>query len=71
MRNTYKSSCNSFLVFRSKPPYGNLTSIAYLLGSETSKIASKIKNISRDIKLRSNKRIIVPICSVKTFTNQR
>ncbi|CAK8542471.1 unnamed protein product [Lathyrus sativus] len=58
-----RSSCNSFLVFRSKPPYDNPISIAYLLGSEASTIAS-INNISKDTKLPSNKTIIVPIlCS--------
>jgi hypothetical protein len=63
MRITYKSSCNSFLVFRSKPPYDNLASIAHVVGSETS-IISSINNIWRDTKLCSNKTIIVPIgCS--------
>ncbi|CAK8542470.1 unnamed protein product [Lathyrus sativus] len=57
------SSCNSFLVFRSKPPYDNPITIAYLLGSEASTIAS-INNISTDTKLPSNKTIIVPtLCS--------
>ncbi|KAI5428498.1 wall-associated receptor kinase-like 2 [Lathyrus oleraceus] len=57
------SSCNSFLVFRSKPPYDNPITMAYLLGSEASTIAS-INNISRDTKLPSNKTIIVPtLCS--------
>ncbi|CAI8613222.1 unnamed protein product [Vicia faba] len=57
------SSCDSFLVFRSKPPYDNPINIANLLSSEASTIAS-INNISRDTKLLSNKTIIVPIlCS--------
>ncbi|WJX77208.1 hypothetical protein P8452_60536 [Trifolium repens] len=61
--NSPQNSCNSFLVFRSKPPYDNPISIAYLFGSEASNIAS-INNISRDTKVPSNKTIIVPIlCS--------
>ncbi|WJX77459.1 hypothetical protein P8452_60767 [Trifolium repens] len=47
----------------SKPSYDNPISIAYLLGSEASNIAS-INNISTDTKVPSNKTIIVPIlCS--------
>ncbi|XP_027351379.1 wall-associated receptor kinase-like 1 [Abrus precatorius] len=61
--NGLQKSCTSFLVFRSKPPYDNPVSIAYLLGSEASTIAS-INNISRDNKIPSNKSIIVPVfCS--------
>lgn len=61
--NSPQNSCNSFLTFRSKPSYDNPTSIAYLLGSEASTIAS-INNISRNEKLPTNKTIIVPIlCS--------
>ncbi|XP_061360170.1 wall-associated receptor kinase-like 2 [Gastrolobium bilobum] len=58
-----QDSCTSFLVFMSKPPYDNTVSIAYLLGSEASTIAS-INNISRNDKIPSNKSVIVPVsCS--------
>ncbi|KAK7340332.1 hypothetical protein VNO77_21034 [Canavalia gladiata] len=61
--NGLQKSCTSFLVFRSNPPYDNPVSIAYLLGSEASIIAST-NNISRDDKIPSNKSIIVPVfCS--------
>jgi len=61
--NGLRKSCTSFLVFRSKSPYDNPVSIAYLLGSESSTIAS-INNISRDAKIPSNKSVIVPVfCS--------
>ncbi|KAK7394695.1 hypothetical protein VNO78_15230 [Psophocarpus tetragonolobus] len=61
--NVLQKSCTSFLVFRSKSPYDNPVSIAYLLGSEASTIAST-NNISRDDKIPSNKSIIVPVfCS--------
>ncbi|WVZ05971.1 hypothetical protein V8G54_019317 [Vigna mungo] len=61
--NGLKKSCTSFLVFRSKSPYDNPVSIAYLFGSEASTIAS-INNISKDDKIPSNKSIIVPVfCS--------
>ncbi|XP_057435731.1 wall-associated receptor kinase-like 2 [Lotus japonicus] len=61
--NGLKKSCTSFLVFTSKPPYDNPLSIAYLLGSEASTIAS-INNISMNGKIPTNKSVIVPVfCS--------
>ncbi|KAK7394696.1 hypothetical protein VNO78_15231 [Psophocarpus tetragonolobus] len=61
--NGLHKSCTSFLLFRSIHPYDNPVSIAYLLGSEASNIAS-INNISRNEKVASNKSIIVPVfCS--------
>ncbi|KAK7295155.1 hypothetical protein RJT34_18060 [Clitoria ternatea] len=61
--NGLQKSCTSFLLFRSQPPYDNPVSIAYLLGSDASAIAS-INKISRDAKVPSNHSIIVPVfCS--------
>ncbi|CAJ1821837.1 unnamed protein product [Sphenostylis stenocarpa] len=61
--NGLQKSCTSFILFRSKFPYDNPVSIAFLLGSETSDIAS-INNISTTDKIPSNKWIIVPVfCS--------
>ncbi|XP_020234767.1 wall-associated receptor kinase-like 2 [Cajanus cajan] len=61
--NGHQKSCTSFLIFRSNSPYDNAESIAYLLGSEASNIAS-INNISSNEKIASNKSIIVPVfCS--------
>ena len=57
-------SCNSFLTFTSKPPYDTPLTIADLLGSEASTIAS-INNISNNDKtIPANETVFVPIsCS--------
>ena len=61
--NGHQKSCISFLVFISKSHYDNPVSIAYLLGSEASTIAS-INKISDNEKIPTNKPIIVPVsCS--------
>ena len=61
--NGAQKSCTSFIVFWSTPSYDNPASIAYLLGSEESTIAS-INKISNNDKIPSNKQIIVPVsCS--------
>ncbi|QHO08804.1 hypothetical protein HN51_067393 [Arachis hypogaea] len=61
--NGLKKSCTSFIVFRSKHPYDNPASIAYLLDSEASIIAS-INKLSNNARIPSNRPIIVPVfCS--------
>ncbi|KAH9734416.1 Wall-associated receptor kinase-like 1 [Citrus sinensis] len=56
--------CQSFITFRSQPPYDTPVSIAYLLGSEASSITSINKISSTDEKLPTDKLVIVPIsCS--------
>ncbi|XAR53544.1 Non-specific serine/threonine protein kinase [Bertholletia excelsa] len=58
-----QQSCKSFLTFRALPPYDSAVSIAYLLGSEASDIAS-INNISAVDTLPTDKLVIVPVsCS--------
>lgn len=58
-----QKSCKSFATFRSHPPYDSPVSIAYLLGSEASRIA-KINNISDIDKIPPDKQVIVPLsCS--------
>ncbi|KAJ4721479.1 putative Kinase [Melia azedarach] len=58
-----QKSCQSFTTFRSDPPYDSAVSIAYLLASEASSIAS-INNISSNEKIPSGKLVIVPVsCS--------
>lgn len=58
-----QKSCRSFVTFRSKSPYETTLSIAYLLGSEATTIAS-INNVSNIEKITPNKLIIVPVsCS--------
>ncbi|KAL5538561.1 hypothetical protein UlMin_044993 [Ulmus minor] len=63
-------SCKSYVTFRSQTPYENATSIAYLLGSEASEIAS-VNNISSPgEQIPTNKSIIVLIsctCSGNIF----
>ncbi|EXC29894.1 Wall-associated receptor kinase-like 9 [Morus notabilis] len=62
-------SCESFVTFRSRAPYNNATSIARLLGSEASEIAS-LNNILPDDMITANKLIIVPLscaCPVNFF----
>ncbi|KAB1206395.1 Protein LYK5 [Morella rubra] len=55
--------CESFVTFKSQPPYDTAISIAHLLGSEASSIAS-FNNIYDTDKIPSNKLIIVPVsCS--------
>ncbi|KAL5538559.1 hypothetical protein UlMin_044991 [Ulmus minor] len=64
------NSCKSYVTFRSQTPYENATSIAYLLGSEASEIASLNNISSPGEKIPTNKSIIVPIsctCSGNIF----
>ncbi|POO03012.1 LysM receptor kinase [Trema orientale] len=64
------SSCNSFVTFRSRTLYDTAIDIAYLLGSEASKIASLNNISSLADKIPANKLIIVPItcqCSGNIF----
>ncbi|XP_050208404.1 putative wall-associated receptor kinase-like 16 [Mercurialis annua] len=57
--------CQSYLTFISRPPYNTPTSVAYLLGSEASLIAT-INNITIKDTIPSDKVIIVPIsCSCR------
>ncbi|POO03013.1 LysM receptor kinase [Trema orientale] len=63
------NSCKSFVTFRSRTPYDNASSIASLLGSEASEIAS-LNNISPDVKVPNEKLIIVPMscaCPISFF----
>ncbi|KAJ0079091.1 hypothetical protein Patl1_24363 [Pistacia atlantica] len=61
--NISETSCQSFVTFRSRPPYGSPISIARLLTSDASGIAF-INNISPTSHIPSGKLIIVPLsCS--------
>ncbi|KAJ0013339.1 hypothetical protein Pint_21133 [Pistacia integerrima] len=61
--NISESSCQSFVTFRSRPPYDSPISIARLLTSDASGIAF-INNISPTSHIPSGKLIIVPLsCS--------
>ncbi|KAL6581376.1 hypothetical protein OROMI_007299 [Orobanche minor] len=62
-------SCKSFVAFRPRGPYTNATSIAQLLGSEPSEIAS-LNDISAAEKIGPDKLVIVPLscaCPVSYF----
>ncbi|KAI3861467.1 hypothetical protein MKW98_000419 [Papaver atlanticum] len=67
--NPNRSTCTSYLVFRSQPPYDSATTIGYLLGSEPSQIA-RINNITDIDKIPLNNLVIVPVtcsCSGKYY----
>ncbi|ESR41837.1 Wall-associated receptor kinase-like 1 [Citrus sinensis] len=56
--------CQSFITFRSQPPFNTPVSIAYLLGSDASSITLINKFSSSDEKIHADKLVIVPVsCS--------
>ncbi|XP_010270638.1 PREDICTED: protein LYK5-like [Nelumbo nucifera] len=55
-----QKSCNSYLTFRSHPPYNSAVTIAYLLGSDASDIA-KLNNISDIDTVPIDILLIVPV----------
>ncbi|KAM1387625.1 hypothetical protein ACFX2I_033614 [Malus domestica] len=62
-------SCQSFVTFRSQPPHDTAISIASLLASEASEIAS-VNKVSGSDKIPSNRLVVVPVscsCSGSIF----
>ncbi|KAL6526926.1 hypothetical protein OROGR_016016 [Orobanche gracilis] len=62
-------SCKSFVAFRPRGPCANATSIAQLLGSESSEIAS-LNDVSSSAKIGADKLVVVPLscaCPVSYF----
>ncbi|KAM1052261.1 hypothetical protein ACFX13_034465 [Malus domestica] len=62
-------SCQSFVTFRSQPPHDTAISIASLLASEASEIAS-VNKVSASDKIPSNRLVVVPVscsCSGSIF----
>ncbi|GAB4855819.1 hypothetical protein Ancab_039779 [Ancistrocladus abbreviatus] len=55
-----QKSCKSFVTFRSRPPYDNAVSIAYLLGSDASEMAL-INNITDIGQIPSGKLVVAPV----------
>ncbi|CAN6724984.1 unnamed protein product [Malus baccata var. baccata] len=53
-------SCQSFVTFRSQPPHDTAISIASLLASEASKIAS-VNKVSASDKIPINRLVVVPV----------
>ncbi|KAJ8770655.1 hypothetical protein K2173_021302 [Erythroxylum novogranatense] len=61
--NGMNNTCQSYLTFRSQPPYNTVGSISTLLGSDPSKV-SMINEVSENATFETNKLVIVPVnCS--------
>ncbi|KAF3438843.1 hypothetical protein FNV43_RR17118 [Rhamnella rubrinervis] len=61
--NGANTSCQTFLTFRSKPPYNTVSAISDLLASDPSHL-SEINSVSETATLDTNKLVIVPVnCS--------
>ncbi|RVW73276.1 LysM domain receptor-like kinase 4 [Vitis vinifera] len=56
-------SCQAFLIFRSEPPYNDVSSISDLLGSDPSQLA-QINSVDETATFETKKEVIVPVnCS--------
>ncbi|CAO2830637.1 unnamed protein product [Amaranthus hypochondriacus] len=67
--NGSNTTCQSFLIYRTQPPYNTLSSIASLLSANAS-LMSAINNIPNTIALATNTKVIVPVicsCSGKFY----
>ncbi|TQD88703.1 hypothetical protein C1H46_025714 [Malus baccata] len=63
-------SCQSFVTFRSQPPHDTAISIASLLASKASEIAS-VNKVSASDKIPSNRLVVVPVsCSCSGSISQ-
>ncbi|KAJ4963888.1 hypothetical protein NE237_023827 [Protea cynaroides] len=61
--NGVNSTCQSYLIFRSQPQYNTVSSIANLLGSNSSQLA-QINSVSVNNTFETNSEVIVPVnCS--------
>ncbi|KAL9681723.1 hypothetical protein QQ045_013511 [Rhodiola kirilowii] len=61
--NGVSPSCQSYLVFRSLPPYNSVASISKLLGADPAGLA-QINNVQESAAFSTNKLVIVPVtCS--------
>ena len=61
--NGVNASCLAFLIFRSEPPYNNVSSISDLLGSDPSQVA-QINSVDETATFETRKMVIVPVnCS--------
>ncbi|XP_038722278.1 lysM domain receptor-like kinase 4 [Tripterygium wilfordii] len=61
--NGLKRSCQTYLIFRSQPPYTSVASIAALLSADPSQL-SQINSVSETETFETNKQVIVPVnCS--------
>ncbi|KAF8370039.1 hypothetical protein HHK36_031937 [Tetracentron sinense] len=61
--NGLSKTCQSYLIFRSKPPYNTVSSISGLLAADPSQL-SQINSVSESATFETNKQVIVPVnCS--------
>ncbi|XP_042495847.1 lysM domain receptor-like kinase 4 [Macadamia integrifolia] len=61
--NGLNPSCQSYLIFRSQPPYYTVPSIAALFGSDLSQLA-QVNSVSQTWSFQTNQEVIVPVnCS--------
>ncbi|RWR95672.1 Protein kinase domain-containing protein [Cinnamomum micranthum f. kanehirae] len=61
--NGQNQSCQSYLIFRSRPPYDSVANISQLFTSDPYQL-SQINSVSRNATFQSNKEVIVPVnCS--------
>uniref|UniRef100_A0A803KW00 Uncharacterized protein n=1 Tax=Chenopodium quinoa TaxID=63459 RepID=A0A803KW00_CHEQI len=62
--NGVERSCQSFLIYRTQPPYNTVSSIASLLSVNASQVSAINSNISENMALANNTEVIVPVtCS--------
>ncbi|XP_021847829.1 lysM domain receptor-like kinase 4 isoform X1 [Spinacia oleracea] len=62
--NGVKTSCNTFLIYRTQPPYNNISSIATLFSANASQISAINNNVTENTALATNTKVIIPVtCS--------
>ncbi|KAL2905691.1 LysM domain receptor-like kinase 4 [Bienertia sinuspersici] len=68
--NGVNKSCQSFLIYRTQPPYNTIHSIASLLSANASQISAINNNITEHMALATNTEVIVPVtcsCSGRVY----
>ncbi|CAO2828304.1 unnamed protein product [Amaranthus hypochondriacus] len=62
--NGLNTSCKSYLIYRTQPPYNTISSIATLLSANPTHISAINKNIPENYTIATNTKVIIPItCS--------
>ncbi|KAL2905651.1 LysM domain receptor-like kinase 4 [Bienertia sinuspersici] len=62
--NGANTTCQSFLIYRTQPPYNTISSIASLLSANATQMSAISNNISENMALATNTQVIVPVtCS--------
>ncbi|CAO2830324.1 unnamed protein product [Amaranthus hypochondriacus] len=68
--NGVNRTCQSFLIYRTQPPYNTISAIASLLSANASQMSAFNSNISETMALATNTEVIVPVtcsCSGKFY----